>query len=101
MASIERLTITLPSEMAGLVKGAVDEGDYASSSEVIREALRDWKLKRELRLGQLAELKADIDRGLADVAEGRLAKLDAKRIIARGTKLLADRSTSASPKQQK
>jgi antitoxin ParD1/3/4 len=101
MASIERLTITLPSDMAGLVRGAVDEGDYASSSEVIREALRDWKLKRELRLGQLAELKADIDRGLADVAEGRLAGFDAKRIIARGRKLLADRSTSASQKQQK
>jgi antitoxin ParD1/3/4 len=101
MASIERLTITLPSDMAGLVKGAVDEGDYASSSEVIREALRDWKLKRELRFGQLAELKADIDRGLADVAAGRLAKFDAKRIIARGRKLLADRSSSASPKQRK
>ena len=100
MAAIERLTITLPAEMAGILKGAVDEGDYASTSEVIREALRDWKVKRELRLGQLAELKADIDRGLADVAEGRVATFDAKRIIARGRKLLEDRSTSASPKQQ-
>lgn len=100
MAAIERLTITLPAEMAGLLKGAVDEGDYASTSEVIREALRDWKVKRELRLGQIAELKADIDRGLADVAEGRVATFDAKRIIARGRKLLKDRSTSASPKQQ-
>jgi len=44
-------------------------------------------MKRELRLAQLAELKIDIDRGLADVAEGRLAKFDAKRIIARGRKL--------------
>ena len=35
MGAIERLTITLPVEMAGLVKGAVDEGDYASASEVI------------------------------------------------------------------
>ena len=101
MGNIERLTITLPAEMAGLVKGVVDEGDYASTSEVIREALRDWKMKRELRLGQLAELKADIDRGLADVAEGRLAKFDAKRIIARGRKLLVDRSTSALPRQQR
>lgn len=91
MAAIERLTITLPAEMAGLLKGAVDEGDYASTSEVIREALRDWKVKRELRLGQIAELKADIDRGLADVAEGRVATFDAKRIIARGRKLLKDR----------
>ena len=87
--------------MAGLVKGAVNEGDYASTSEVIREALRDWKLRRELRMGQLAELKADIARGLADVAAGRIADFDAERIIARGRKLLADRSKFALPKQQK
>lgn len=101
MGAIERLTITLPVDMAGLVKGAVDDGDYASASEVIREALRDWKLKRELRLRQLTELKADIDRGLADVAEGRLANFDAERIIARGRRLLADRPNSVSPKLRK
>jgi antitoxin ParD1/3/4 len=101
MGAIERLTITLPADMAGVVKGAVNDGDYASSSEVIREALRDWKLKRELRLGQLAELKADIARGLADVADGRLADFDPERIIARGRKLLADRSNSVSPKLRK
>src|ERR1700728_1718158 len=101
MADIERLTITLPAEMAQLVKGAVDDGDYASSSEVIREALRDWKMKRQLRLSQLAELKADIDRGVADVAEGRLCKFVAKHIIARGRKLLADRSAFALPRRQK
>jgi antitoxin ParD1/3/4 len=101
VGAIERLTITLPADMAGLVRGAVDEGDYASTSEVIREALRDWKLKRELRLRQLTELKADIDRGLADVAEGRVASFDTERIIARGRKLLAGRLNSASPKQRK
>ena len=100
MAALERLTITLPADMAGVVKRAVNQGDYASSSEVIREALRDWKMKRELRLGQLAELKAEIDRGLTDVAQGRLAKFDAKRIIARGRKLLPDRPTSALPRQR-
>jgi antitoxin ParD1/3/4 len=101
MGDLERLTITLPAEMAGLIRVAIDEGDYASSSEVIREALRDWKMKRQVRLGRLAELKADIDRGLADMAEGRLAHFDAKRIVARGRKLLADRSASALPKEQK
>ena len=101
MGAIERLTISLPADMAGLVKGAVDGGDYASTSEVIREALRDWKLKRELRLRQLAELKADIERGLSNVAEGCLASFDADRIIARGRKLLAGRSPSASPKRRK
>ena len=47
------------------------------------------------------ELKADIDRGLPDVAEGRLAKFDAERIIARGRKLLADRSAFALRRRQK
>ena len=83
-----RLTVTLPTDMAALVRGAVDEGDYASSSEVIREALREWKMKRELQSRKIAALKADIGRGLADVAAGRIAEFDAERIIERGRKLL-------------
>jgi antitoxin ParD1/3/4 len=96
MAGIERMTITLPLAMAAIIKGAVEEGDYASSSEVIREALRDWKLKRELRIHRIAELKAEIDRGVADLADGRIAEFDAERIIRRGRKILADRSFSPS-----
>jgi antitoxin ParD1/3/4 len=95
MAGIERLTITLPSEMAAVVKGAVEGGDYASSSEVVREALRDWKLKRALQLQELAALKADIDKGLTDLAAGRVQDFDADRIIERGRRLLANRSPSA------
>ena len=95
MAEIERLTITLPSDMATLVKRAVEGGEYASNSEVVREALRDWKMKRALQFQELASLKADIDRGLADVAEGRVQEFDKARIIERGRKLLARRSSSA------
>jgi antitoxin ParD1/3/4 len=95
MAEIERLTINLPSEMAAIVKGAVEGGDYASSSEVVREALRDWKMKRALQVQELASLKADIDKGLNDLAEGRVKDFDANRIIERGKKLLAARSPSA------
>ena len=95
MPMIERLTITLPTDMASLVRGAVEEGDYASSSEVIREALREWKVRRELHLQKVASLKAEIDRGLTDVAEGRVVDFDAERIIERGRKLLAERTLSA------
>ena len=94
MSEIERMTITLPSEMAAVVKDAVEGGDYASSSEVVREALRDWKTKRALQLQELTALKADIDRGLADLAEGRVKDFDADRIIERGRTLLAGRSRS-------
>ena len=94
MSAIERLTVTLPHEMASVVREAVAAGDYASSSEVIRAALRDWKTKRALQLEELAALKADIDKGLADVAAGRVRDFDETRIIERGRALLANRSAS-------
>ena len=94
MPDIERLTITLPTDMAAVVKSAVETGDYASASEVVREAIRDWKMKRALQIHELAALKAAIDNGLADVAAGRVKDFDADAIIARGRKLLAGRSPS-------
>ena len=87
--------ITLPAEMAAVAKSAVDAGDYASTREVIRAALRDWKLERALQIEELAAPKADIAAGLADVAAGRASAFDAARILKRGTKQLTDRSPSA------
>ena len=94
MPTIERLTVTMPTEMAALIKAAVKEGDYASTSEVIREALRDWNVKRSLKLGELEALRADIDKGLADLSAGRVTDFDMDKIIERGRRLLAGRSPS-------
>ena len=33
----------MPADMAALVKAAMEGGDYASTSEVVSNALRDWK----------------------------------------------------------
>ena len=90
---MERMTVTLPTDLAAVVRGAVDGGDYASTGEVVRAALRDWKAKRALQLHEYAALKADIDKGLADVAAGRVREFDATHIIERGGELLA-RSSS-------
>ncbi len=95
MSEIERLTITLPAEMAATVKEAVDGGDYASSSEVIREALREWKMKRALQMQEFLALKADIDKGLKDFAEGRVEDFDPEEIMKRGRQLLRSRAKSA------
>jgi antitoxin ParD1/3/4 len=94
MSTIERMTITMPAEMAAVVKDAVEGGDYASTSEVVRDALRDWKAKRAVKLHELEALKAEIDKGLADVAAGRVHDFDVDEIIARGRTLLAARSVS-------
>ena len=37
---------------------AVATGEYASSSEVVRDALRDWTHKRQLQQNGIAELRA-------------------------------------------
>lgn len=94
-SNVERLTITLTSEMAHAVKGAVDSGEYASSSEIIREALRDWRHKRLLREHELAELRHDIQAGLEDIEAGRVQDFDADRIIAKGRQKQSNRSPSA------
>ena len=93
MTTVERITVTLPTDMVAVIRGAVEGGDYASTSEVVRSALRDWKMKRTLQLNELATLKADIDLGLADIAAGRVKEFDATHIIERGRQLLA-RSSS-------
>ena len=38
----EKLSITLPSEMVMAIKSRVESGDYASTSEVFRAAVRVW-----------------------------------------------------------
>jgi antitoxin ParD1/3/4 len=42
MSTVEKISIALPPEMVAVVRSAVDTGEYASSSEVVRDALRDW-----------------------------------------------------------
>lgn len=69
MATVEKISIALTEDLAALVRKAVESGDYASTSEVIRDALRDWKLKRAAREEQIAELRRlwqeGIDSGVA------------------------------------
>jgi len=91
-AVLERVTVTMPTEMTAVIKQAVDDGEYASTSEVVREALREWKTRRQLMQGELASLRADIHQGLEDIAAGRVEPFDAERIIARGKQRLAARS---------
>ena len=95
MSDVERITVTLTSEIAQTVRAAVSTGDYASSSEIVREALRDWKHKRSLQQRDLAELRNDIEAGLEDVKTGRVKDFDADKIVKKGEKRLAKNAPSA------
>ena len=57
MATVEKISIALSSELLETVKEAVASGRYASASEVIREALRDWNLRKPLREAEVERLR--------------------------------------------
>jgi antitoxin ParD1/3/4 len=87
MRTTQQLSITLPNEMADLVKTKVRSGEYASESEVIRDGLRalmaqdraieSW-LNTEVGPAYDA-LKADPSRAItADQIRARLAAEHAK-----------------------
>ncbi len=88
MSNVERMTITLTTEMARAVKGAVATGEYASSSEIMREALRHWRRQRELQAQELEALRADVQAGIRDIEEGRVHDFDAERIVQKGRQRL-------------
>lgn len=79
MAEIEQLSIALPESMADAVRRAVEAGEYASASEVIRDALRLWEARRQLRERDLDVLRKAWDEGKAS---GRAGPLDVRQLIA-------------------
>jgi antitoxin ParD1/3/4 len=82
MANVAKLSIALTAEMAEDVRAAVESGDYASGSEVIREALREWRLRRSLPPQTRDELRRLWQEGLASGA-GCLGDLKAIKREAR------------------
>ncbi len=70
MATVEKISIALPPEMVAIIRGAVDTGEYASSSEVVRDALRDWTHKRSLRQQGIVELRQLWQEALRDKTPG-------------------------------
>lgn len=78
MSEIQKVSVALTGQQVLTLKTAVDSGEYATTSEIVREALRDWQRKRELhgedvqRLRQLwAEGKQSGPAVVADLGEVR------------------------------
>jgi len=65
---------------------AVANGEYVSSSEVVREALRDWQLRRALHQKELEALRhlwqEGIDSGPGTLADMAAIKAEARRRFA-------------------
>jgi len=91
MAKVRKISISLPKDMLDDIRYAVDSGRYATASEVVREAVREWKgqegafppnypisrTKKDL-VRMIKEGIASADRGDVKPADEVFARLEAK-----------------------
>jgi antitoxin ParD1/3/4 len=77
MATVEKVSVALTNEQISALKAAVEAGEYATTSEIVREAVRDWQLKRALRQEDIRRLQQMWDAGIAG---GSAGELDMKKL---------------------
>ncbi|WP_157017665.1 ribbon-helix-helix domain-containing protein [Mesorhizobium xinjiangense] len=65
MGKVEKVSVAITAEMAATVRDVVESGEYASASEVMRDALRGWKLRRAERAQAMTEIGRLWDEGIA------------------------------------
>lgn len=87
----EKLSITLPPEMVAAIKERVNSGRYASTSEVLREAMRSWLRDEEEHSERLTAIKARIKRSLDDPRPSVPLDEAFGRVTDRTERLLRDR----------
>ena len=65
MTNIEKVIVALTGEQVASLKAAVKSGEYATTSEIVREALRDWQFKRDVQHEDIKRLRMLWDEGKA------------------------------------
>jgi antitoxin ParD1/3/4 len=87
MPDIQKISVAVTGEQLTVLKAAVEAGEYATTSEIIREAIRDWQFKRELRQEDIKRLRKLWDEGKAS---GPAKPLDIERTLAAAKARLKD-----------
>jgi antitoxin ParD1/3/4 len=66
MAAAEKLSVTLTAEMVRDLEASVAAGEFASTSEALRDAVRLWRNAREERAERLAAIRARLKASAED-----------------------------------
>jgi antitoxin ParD1/3/4 len=66
MHSAEKISVTMTPEMLRIVRQSVEAGEYASTSEALRDAVRVWSRQRIEDAERLTAIRARIRRSLDD-----------------------------------
>ena len=71
-----QMTLTLTSELEQFVRDEVKRGAFASSSEYVRNLVRERYHQERDRTNKLQAIDAALARGLADAEAGRVVSVD-------------------------
>jgi antitoxin ParD1/3/4 len=66
MPTAEKVSITMTPEMLRVIRETVDAGEYASTSEVVRDAMRVWQRDRQEHAERLNAIRSRIRRSFED-----------------------------------
>lgn len=87
MPDVQKISVALTTKQLEAVKSAVASGEYASTSEVIREALRGWQLREPLRKAEVQRLRKAWEDGLLS---GPAEPYDLREILEDAERRLSD-----------
>ena len=66
MGAAEKISITMTPDMVRALRESVEAGEYASTSEAMRDAVRVWLRQRLEDAERLAAIRARVQRSLTD-----------------------------------
>jgi antitoxin ParD1/3/4 len=70
------MNVSLTSELEKFIRQKVESGEYQTSSEVVREALRLLRTREAAKESRLNDLRADILVALEQAKNGQILTLD-------------------------
>lgn len=94
MSRLAKIEISLAAEQIEMLEDAVKGGDYATASDVVGEALRDWQSRRELGDLDIEWLRLAVEEGRASGVAGKVdfdeLRAEARRRLKLARSRLAD-----------
>src|SRR6266851_5468880 len=92
LQNAEKISITMPPDMLRAIRESVEAGEYASTSEALRDAVRVWQRQRMEDAERLTAIRTRVRRSLddprpsipLDEAFDRIEKLHADAMKVRG-----------------
>ena len=86
MQNAEKISVTMTADMLDAIRASVEAGEYASTSEALRDAVRLWQRRRAEDAERLKAIQARIRRSI-DVPRPSLSEAE---LEARLDRLFAD-----------